>query len=210
MTRVLVFWSVLLIGVIFDVKAMEYEEGTHYVELQVPLKTANPEKVEVTEYFSYGCPHCFQFEPMIGAWKDDLPADVEFNRTPAIWNKDYQVYAQTYYAAEALNVTEKVHVPLFVAIHQQRQRLNDPKDVALFFAEFGTDPLDFAKVYQSFGVRASMQQAEARGRAYRSSGVPALIVNGKYRVEGKMAGSNANMLRVVEFLIEKERRLAAQ
>ena len=186
-----------------------YEEGTHYVELQVPVKTANPDKIEVTEYFSYGCPHCFQFDPMITAWESNLPDDVEFNRTPAIWNKDYQVLAQTYYAAEALNATEKLHTPLFIAIHQERRRLNDPTQIALFFSEYGIDPIDFAKVYQSFGVRASVQQAEARGRAYRSEGVPAIIVNGKYRIEGKMAGSNANMLRVTDFLIEKERQARA-
>ncbi len=186
-------------------ESFEYEEGTHYIELQIPIKTADGSRIEVTEYFSYGCPHCYQFDPMITAWHEALPADVDFNRTPAIWNKDYQVYAQTYYAAEALNVAEKLHSPLFQAIHGERKRLNDPKLMAMFFSEFGVDPLSFAKVYNSFGVRASVQQAEARGRAYRSTGVPALIVNGKYRIEGKLAGSNSNMLRVADFLIQKER-----
>ena len=77
--------------------------------------------------------------------------------------------------------------------------------MAMFFAEYGVDPVDFAKVYGSFGVRASVQQAEAKGRAYRSSGVPAIIINGKYRIEGKMAGSNSNMLRIASYLIQKER-----
>ncbi len=190
-------------------ESIQYEEGTHYVELQIPIKTRNSDKIEVAEYFSYGCPHCYQFEPMITAWHEGLPADVEFIRTPAIWNKDYQVYAQTYYATEALGVTEKLHTPFFEAIHGQRKRLNDPKLIAIFFSEFGVDPVDFAKVYSSFGVRASVQQAEARGRAYRSTGVPALIVNGKYRIEGKLAGSNSNMLRVADFLIEKERAARA-
>ncbi len=186
-------------------ESFEYEEGTHCMELPIPLKTATKDKIEVTEYFSYGCPHCYQFDPMITAWETGLPGDVKFNRTPAIWNKDYQVYAQTYFAAEALDVVEKLHTPLFQAIHAQGKRLNDPKLMAMFFAEFGIDPVDFAKVYNSFGVRASVQQAEAKGRAYRSTGVPAIIVNGKYRIEGKMAGSNSNMLRITDFLIQKER-----
>lgn len=186
-------------------ETIEYEEGTHYVELQVPLKTSNENKIEVSEYFSYGCPHCYQFDAAITAWHQSLPADVEFKRTPAIWNKDYQVYAQTYYAAEALKVIEKLHTPLFQAIHEQRKRLNDPKLMAMFFAEYGVDPVDFAKVYNSFGVRASVQQAEAKGRAYRSGGVPAIIINGKYRIESKMAGSNSNMLRIASYLIAKER-----
>ena len=201
---VLAFW---LCGAFALAESIEYEEGTHYAELQIPLKTADESKVEVTEYFSYGCPHCFQFDPMITAWHGELPADVLFNRTPAIWNADYQVYAQTYYTAEVLDVAEKLHTPLFQAIHAQHMQLNDPKLVAMFFAEFGVDPVDFAKVYNSFGVRASVQTAEARGRAYRAGGVPAIIINGKYRIEGKMAGSNSNMLRIANFLIQKERDL---
>ena len=78
--------------------------------------------------------------------------------------------------------------------------------MAIFFSEFGVDPLSFAKIYNSVGVRASVQQAEALGRAYHSTGIPALIVNGRYRIEGKMAGSNSNMLRVADFLINKERQ----
>lgn len=185
-------------------ETFQYEEGTHYMELPIPVKVRDATKIEVTEYFSYGCPHCYQFDPMISSWEKGLPDGVVFNRTPAIWNRDYQVYAQTYYTAEALKITDKVHGALFNAIQNQRQALSDPKAMAIFFSEFGVDPVDFAKVYQSFGVRASLQQAEARGRAYRSSGVPAMIVNGKYRVEGKMAGGNAEMLKIVDFLVQKE------
>jgi thiol:disulfide interchange protein DsbA len=200
----------LIIGLVLSplavmAESFKYEEGTHYVELTIPVKVRDSSKIEVTEYFSYGCPHCYQFEPLLTNWQKSLPSDVVFNRTPAIWNQDYQVYAQTYYAAEAMKMTDKMHLPLFDAVQNQRRRLNDPKEMAVFFSEFGVDPMDFAKVYQSFGIRASLQQAEARGRAYRSSGVPAIIVNGKYRVEGSMAGGNAEMLKVVNFLINKER-----
>ena len=202
-------WMVMMmlaIALPVTAESLAYEEGTHYAKLQFPLKTANADKIEVSEYFSYGCPHCYQFDPMISAWHAGLAEDVEFNRTPAVWNKDYEVYAQTYYTAEALSILEKMHTPLFLAIHQERRRLNDPKQMAMFFSEFGVDPIDFAKVYNSFGVNAAVRQAEARGRAYRSQGVPALVVAGKYRVEGRMAGSNANMLRIADFLIEKERQ----
>lgn len=184
---------------------MQYEAGTHYAVLDIPIHTPDPSKIEVTEYFSYGCPHCFEFDPEITAWKKQLPDDVQFDRTPAIWSKDYAVYAQTYYTAEALNVLDKVHTPIFQAIHAQGKPLNTPDSMAKFFAQFGVDPVDFAKTYASFGVRASVQQAEARGRAYRANGVPTLIINGKYRVDGAMAGSHANMLKVADFLIQKER-----
>jgi thiol:disulfide interchange protein DsbA len=190
-------------------ETMQYEEGTHYVALQIPIRTRNPDKIEVAEYFSYGCPHCFQFEPLINTWHRDLAKDVVFTRTPAVWNKDYKVYAQTYYTAKALKVLDRAHTPIFNALHNQRRRLNTPQLMAEFFSEIGVAPEDFAKTYTSFGVGASVQQADSKGKAYRSGGVPALIINGKYRIEGGMAGSNANMLRIADYLIEKERKAAA-
>lgn len=186
-----------------------FEEGTHYVTLQIPIKTRQPNKVEVSEYFSYGCPHCYDFEPLVGAWHAQLPEDVVFTRTPAVWNRDYQVYAQTYVTLKALGVLEKVHVPIFNAIHNDRRRLNTPQLMAEFLTGYGIDPEDFAKTYNSFGTRAALQQADSKGRAYRSTGVPAIVVNGKYRIEGTMARTNANMLRIADFLIEKERQLLA-
>tara|TARA_R110002072_G_scaffold1369_7_gene11312 strand:- start:1072 stop:1722 length:651 start_codon:yes stop_codon:yes gene_type:complete len=186
-----------------------FEEGTHYVALEIPIKTRNPNKIEVAEYFSYGCPHCYDFEPLIGAWQAALPEDVVFSRTPAVWNRDYQVYAQSYVTLEALGILEKVHVAIFNAIHTERQRLNTPQTMAQFLVKYGVDPEDFAKTYNSFGVRAALQQADSKGRAYRSTGVPAIIVNGKYRIEGSMARTNANMLRIASFLIEKERQQLA-
>lgn len=187
-----------------------FEEGVHYVELEVPVKIRGNGKIQVAEYFSYGCPHCYQFEPLIAAWHERLPEDVEFIRTPAVWNRDYQVYAQTYVTLESLGVLEQVHVPIFNAIHGERQRLNTPGQMAQFLSGYGVNPEDFAKAYNSFGIRAALQQADSAGRSYRSTGVPAIVVNGRYRTEGSMAGSNANMLRVTDFLIEKERqRLAA-
>ncbi len=203
-------WIVALFPGLLQSAQVVYEEGTHYVELQIPLRTRVPGKVEVTEYFSYGCPHCYQFDPTISAWEEGLGDDVVFNRTPATWNQPgYRLYAQTYYTAEAMGVLDKIHSTLFEAIHSQQRSLSDPKAMAMFFSEFGVDPLDFAKVYNSFGVRASMQQAEARGRSYRATGVPAIVVNGKYRIDTGMAGSPTNMLRVADFLVERERALLA-
>lgn len=195
----------LLLSQVAVAAPFEYVEGQHYVKLPMAIHTPDPNKIEVTEYFSYGCPHCFAFDPEISAWKATLPSDVEFDRTPAIWNKDYEVYAQTYYTAKALHILDKVHSAIFRAIHVDGKQLNTPGDMAKFFTQFGVSEAEFAKTYTSFGVRASVQQAEARGRAYRATGVPTLIINGKYRIEGSMVGSNANMLRVADFLIAKER-----
>ena len=191
-------------------KASPYEEGTHYVLLEVPIQTRNSSVVEVTEYFSYGCPHCYRFEPLVSRWKQSLSEDVVFNRSPAVWNvTGYELYARTYYTANALGVLEKIHLPLFSAIHSERRRLLDLQSMTEFMAENGVDPEKFAKTFNdSFGVKAMYQQAIARQQIYRSSGVPALIINGKYRIEAAMVdNSNANMLKVADFLIERERRL---
>ncbi len=182
----------------------QYEEGRHYVLLDIPVRTKDPERVEVTEYFAYTCSHCYQFEPLVNQWRHELPDGVVFNRTPAIWSSQLEFLAQTYYTAETLGVLEQIHLPLFQALHVERRTLDDPKAMAIFFSEHGVDPEDFARAFHSFGVKASNQQADARGRAYRAAGTPALIVNGKYRIEGSMAGSNAEMLRVAEFLVQRE------
>jgi thiol:disulfide interchange protein DsbA len=188
----------------------QFEEGTHYTLLEVPIRSRNAAVVEVTEYFSYGCPHCYRFEPMVQNWKNTLPQEVDFNRTPAIWSvPGYELYARTFYTAQALGILEKVHYPIFQAIHSDRRSLVDLKSMAEFVAEKGVDPEEFIKTFSdSFGVKAQYQQAIARQRIYKSNGVPAIIVNGKYRIEASMVGnSNSAMLQVADFLIEKELQL---
>ena len=214
MVRKLMTHTLLVVAFLLSQSAwaegFQYEEGTHYALLEVPVKTRNPGVVEVTEYFSYGCPHCYRFEPLVQQWKNDLPEDVEFNRTPAIWQiTGYELYARTYYTAQALGVLDKVHYPLFQAIHGDQRPLLDLKSMAVFMAEHGVDPEAFVKTFSdSFGVKAMYQQAAARQRIYRSNGVPAIIINGKYRVEAAMVGnSNAGMLEVASYLIAKEREL---
>ena len=195
----LVFWSGSSVGA-------QYEEGVHYQVLdpQAPLSTSG-DGIEVSEYFSYGCGHCFQFDPVLTAWLETLPEDVVFDRTPAIWNDYYGNLAQTYYTLKAIDLLESLHLPVFEAIHIKRKNLSKPGIMADFLESSGVEPETFAKVFNSFGVRMSLQQAEARGRAYRASGVPTLIVNGKYRIETRGAGSTREMLKVAEFLIQLER-----
>ena len=195
----LTFWSVPSVGA-------QYEEGVHYEVLdpQAPLSTSGG-RIEVSEYFSYGCGHCFQFDPVLTAWLETLPKDVVFDRTPAIWNDYYGNLAQTYYTLKAMDLLEALHLPVFEAIHIKRMNLSKQGIMGDFLEATGVEPDTFAKIFNSFGVRMSLQQAEARGRAYRASGVPTLIVNGKYRIEARAAGSTKDMLKVAEFLIQLER-----
>ena len=188
--------------------AQEFVDGTHYDLISPSIRTANPGKIEVVEFFWYGCGHCYTFEPLVSAWKKDLPEDVAFRASPAVWNKGMELHARAFYAAEALGVGEKMHLPIFQAMNVDRKRLASESEIADLFASHGVDEADFGKAFNSFGVGSQVNQANAVARSARITGTPELMVNGKYRVSTRKAGSQANMLKVVEFLIEKERAAA--
>jgi thiol:disulfide interchange protein DsbA len=184
---------------------MEFEEGIHYERLSVPVQTADDSRVEVVEAFSYACIHCKTFDPAVEAWREEQGAGVDFQRMPAIFNQTWAIFAQAYYTAEVLGVIEQVHTPIFKAIHEQGKDLRDPAAMAILFETFaGVPKADFEQVYSSFGVRSKMQQAQAHGRAYGLTGTPSMIVDGLFRTDGQMAGSNAMMLEVVDYLVAQQ------
>lgn len=186
--------------------AQEFRLGTHYQGLLTPMETRNSDAIEVIEVFHYGCRHCFDFDPVLDKWREQQQRDVEFRRLPAVWNKTLRLLAQTYFTAEVLGVIEAVHYPIFKAIHTHGVDLRDLSLTGQLFEEVAeVDSAEFSRVYNSFGVRVRAQQAEAQGRIYGISGVPTMIVNGKYRVDATMAGNNKKMLQIVDHLVEVER-----
>ncbi len=205
--RLPILVAMLFLALSPSVRAEEaFTAGTHYEVLPIPVKTVDASKVEVVEMFSYACVHCFSFDPSLEGWRAAAPADVSFRRTPAVFNKDWELLAQLYYTAEVLGVVEKVHTPVFNALHMESVDLRDPRLVAeLFEKHAAIEAEKFNGVYNSFSVRSRVQQAVGKGKAYRITGVPTLIVNGKYRVDGQLAGNNTRMLEVVDFLVAKER-----
>jgi len=191
--------------------AEKFVEGVHFQRLPVAVDTADAEKVEVVEVFSYACIHCYNFDPYVEAWHENQDEGVVFYRMPAIFSADWETLAQAFYTAETLGVSEQVHADLFVGIHERQEDLRKPVMLARVFANMAeVSEADFLAAHNSFSVRSRVQQAKAKGRAYQVTGVPTLIVNGKYRVDGRMAGGNAAMLQVVDFLVEKERGASAE
>ncbi|MEQ8262470.1 thiol:disulfide interchange protein DsbA/DsbL [Pseudohaliea sp.] len=190
-------------------RAEEYVEGEDYDVISPAIAGRHPDKIEVTEFFSYSCGHCYNFEPVISKWKESQPDDVVVVPSPVIWNKPMELLAKAYYAAEVLDVTELMHLALFQAIHVDRQRLTSAADIAEVFEDGGVPEEEFLKAFNSFGVSSLARQADARARAARISGTPEVMVAGKYRVTTRKAGSQAGMLEIAEFLIEKERAAKA-
>lgn len=192
-------------------EASPYVEGQHYERLPIPVDTRDPDQVEVVEVFSYGCIHCKNFQPYVESWQESIPEYVDFYRLPATFDERWQRLAQLYYTAEALGVTDQVHDPIFRAIHDRGVNLTDPELMAeMFEAAAGISPDQFMDVYESFSVRSRVQQAHARAVAYRISGTPSVIVDGTFRVDGRMAGGNQEMLDVVDYLVEQQRQGAAE
>lgn len=190
--------------------AETWEEGTHYQELDTPVRTDSDGEIEVAEVFWYGCPHCYNFKPIVEAWEKDLSDDVRFVMMPAALGRSWEPHARAYYALEAMGELEKVHDALFDALAGERRPLNTPEALADFVAGYGVDAESFLSNYQSFGVNARMQQAQSKIRGARITGVPTMLVNGKYKVSASMAGGHEAVLEVVDYLIARERDTGAE
>ncbi|MEN8761847.1 MAG: thiol:disulfide interchange protein DsbA/DsbL [Thiogranum sp.] len=157
------------------------------------------------EMFSYGCPHCYEFDAPIQEWSKQQSSDVDFWVLPAVWNKPMELYARAFYTVEALNIAEKVHQALFTAIVIEQKSIRNESDLAEFFAQHGVDKQAFTEAINSTAVKTRARHAEERVRLYKTAGVPEIIVNGKYRIDRMRAGGPAEMLMVADFLIDKER-----
>lgn len=185
--------------------AEDIQAGKQYVELSSPVPVSKPGQIEVVELFWYGCPHCYQFESTINPWIEQLPEDVNFVRIPALFGGVWNAHGQLFIALESMKVEHQVHGAVFDAIHKQGKKLATPEEMAAFLATQGVDQDAFLKAYNSFGVKSQMEKAKKLAMAYQISGVPVMIVNGKYRFDIGSSGGPQQALQVADFLIEKER-----
>lgn len=206
MRKILISGIALLLFLPAMVLAANYEAGKHYAVLPDPIPTIDPDKVEVVEVFWYGCIHCYKFEPLISKWRAGRSDQIKFVPVPATWNKRVQIHAQAFYTALALGKLDEMHGAFFKALHAERKKLANEKEIAELFAKFGVDEETFSKAFNSFGVKSLVTQADAKVRGYHIEGTPELIINGKYRVTASMAGGQAEMLQVADFLIAKEQK----
>jgi thiol:disulfide interchange protein DsbA len=179
--------------------------GDDYIELRVPQSTeVAPGKIEVVEFFWYGCPHCYNLEPSLEQWRKRLPADVQFRRIPAVFNPRWGRDAAIFYAMEVLGVGEKLHRPLFDAIHRDHLNTEAGEAFSQWLAKQAVDARKFEETVKSFSVQSKVRRAAQLSVAYGIEGVPALAVHGKYTVP-----ASQNMLGITDYLVGVIRRSGA-
>ncbi|WP_369601140.1 thiol:disulfide interchange protein DsbA/DsbL [Hahella sp. SMD15-11] len=195
----------LIFALVPGVQAANYVAGQHYQVLPAPVPTEDPSRVEVVELFWYGCPHCYRFDPLVHAWKKKLPEHAYFKAIPMAFNAQWAFHAQTYYALKAIGWEEKVHQAVFDALARDHKPLLDLDSMASFLAGLGVPEEEFRKAMNSFAVKGQVNKSRKLGTDYHADGVPALVVNGKYLITTSGAGDFLTMLRIADFLIEKEK-----
>jgi thiol:disulfide interchange protein DsbA len=181
-------------------------EGKDFTKVETPQPTnLPPGKVEVLEFFSYACPHCSAFEPILEQWEKTLPADVVLKRVPVPFLMNADNFMHTYYALETIGAVHAVQLKIFQAIHIERQRLDTPENIAAFLAKNGVDPAKFLAAFKSFSVATSVTRAKKMMADYKVDSVPTLIVQGRWMTSPSLAGSQERALAVVDQRVARTR-----
>ena len=180
--------------------------GVDYTELKPGQPVDAQGKIEVLEFFWYGCPHCYTLEPMLEKWIARLPADVQFRRVPAVLNEGWAREAAVYYSFEALGVLDKLHRPFFDAIHRERISTRDPAALTQWLADKGIDAKKYDEALKSFGVQSKVRRARQLSAAYRIDGTPAMAVDGRFTVGAEQGRTQAGMLAIADNLIALARK----
>jgi thiol:disulfide interchange protein DsbA len=182
-------------------------EGTDYLALKTPLNLPRTGKVEVIEFFWYGCPHCYDFEPTIEPWIAKLPADVSFRRVPAAFNARWEFHQQIFCTWEAMGVVDKMHTRTFDRFHKTGKPIDKLEDLLAFAQESGLDVEAVKKAWNSFGVHTKMAQDKQLVEAYRIDGVPTIGIQGRYTT-GPSMGGGAACLAATDTLVARLRKTA--
>lgn len=181
----------------------DFDEGMEYELLKTVQPAPTDGKVEVIEFFSYACPHCYRFEPYIEKWQETKPDNVVFIHVPAVFNKNWEALASLYYAAEVLGVQEKMHPIIFEAMHGEGKKIKSFDDLKALFEANGVSAEKLDQALNSFTVAAKTRRAKTMTQAYGIKSVPNIVVQGKYRTNGTLAKNHANVFKVVDHLTDK-------
>lgn len=182
--------------------------GTQFEQVAQQITTDQPAKIEVMEIFWYGCPHCYHMEQPLDAWVKKLPSDVYFKRVPGLPNPSWAPMAKAYYAMQELGVLDKLHSKLFDAIHKSKT-LNPADEAGAIdwvTQQGGLDKIKVEKAFKSFATNMQLNKAMQIFRASGATGVPALVIDGKYITGSSMAGGNEAALQTADYIIQNIRK----
>jgi thiol:disulfide interchange protein DsbA len=197
------FVALLLAAPLAGAQPGKYE----YTELKPPQPVdVQGKTVEVVEFFWYGCPHCYNLEPLIEAWTKKLPPDVQFKRIPAVFNERWAHDAAIFYTFESMGVLEKLHRPFFDAIHRDHLRTDNPQAMTEWLQKNGVDAKKFFETMKSFTVQSKTRRAVQLTTAYKIDGTPAMAVQGRFTVSTEQGRSREGMLDTVSYLVDMLRQ----
>lgn len=200
------FLLLLSVGLIHSSNARaDIVEGKDYTILTNPQPTQDSNTIEVLEFFWYGCPHCNSLHPHLKTWLIHLPNDVSFRYVPAILRANWVSAAKIFYTIEAIGITDTLHDKVYDAIHRNKIDLNNESVLLDWIEKQGIDRKRFEDTYHSFAVQNQVARSTQMTRQYQLTGVPALVINGKYLTSGRMGGTPQDTITTLELLIEKAR-----
>lgn len=198
-------FSILILlswGCSAESESSTFQEGTQYKKVEKADPDRSKTTVSVTEFFSFGCPHCFHLEKDLHKWLEHKPENIKFKKVPAFWNEKFEMLARSYYIAEVNRMEDKINDPLFEAIHEKRS-VRSEADVAALFEQYGLTADKFKRDYVSFAVDSKMKNAAKQFKEFGLRSVPVIVVGGVYYTDVSMAGGPDKLFEVVEFLANK-------
>lgn len=208
--RILLSFALAAFAVSFNglaqAQSPKIEEGFDYRILTVPQPVEVKGKVEVIEFFWYGCPHCYDFEPELSAWLKRQPKDVSFRRVPVAFRDDLMPHSQLFYALEAMGKGDALNEKVMYAMHKENKRFMTENEIADWAASQGIDRNSFLATYRSFAVVSKARAARQLADAYRIDGVPTIVMQGRYVTSPSIAGTKAKAIAVMDYLEQKIRK----
>jgi len=182
------------------------QSSQRYKLIEPAMPTQDKSKVEVMEFFWFGCPHCYRFEPSINAWNESKPDYVNFVREAPPLNASWEQHSRAFYAAQALGIADGMFDSMFDHIHQKKKSMRNPKKIAQFIEslDLGVGAAEFIEAMDSFTVNTAIQRSMGRAQQAGISSVPSVVINGKYLTTSTLAGSNENVIDLINELSAKE------
>jgi thiol:disulfide interchange protein DsbA len=204
--RVFILLTLFCLSAVVAAQGQKIEEGFDYRILPIAQPLEAKGKVEVIEFFWYGCPHCYDFEPELSSWVKRQPKDVVFSRVPVAFREDLMPHSQLFYALEAMGKGDALNEKVMYAIHKENKRLLTEPEIVDWVASQGVDRNTFLATYRSFAVVSKARVSKQLAEAYRIDGVPTIVMQGKYVTSPSIAGTKAKAIAVMDHLEEKIRK----